>query len=251
MEDTKLRIGDILLKEKIITEEQRGGAECPERGWRGSARRVCIRLKFISRRDLRGLLRKYQTSVKIGDLLLNMGLINGEQLEEALMHQSVAEARLGDTLIELGYITAAELTEAISIQLGYPKIIPNAGIIDKTLLSGLSPSYMKTNLFIPAFKQDGILTVIMANPSTTRNRAVDQQVLFKCEVELTSPPPPTSPPSLTGLPKGSNSATKRPIKLSLSETWTFPARRGTTSSTWSTYHSRMPSRMRQATYTSS
>ena len=106
-----------------------------------------------------------------------MGLINGEQLEEALMHQSVAEARLGDTLIELGYITAAELTEAISIQLGYPKIIPNAGIIDKTLLSGLSPSYMKTNLFIPAFKQDGILTVIMANPSTTRNRAVDQQVI--------------------------------------------------------------------------
>lgn len=183
--DAKLRIGDILLKENIITEEQLQIALDAQKGDAAGLPlgEVCIRMKFISRRDLRLLLRKYQTSVKIGDLLLNMGLINAEQLEEALMHQSVVESRLGDTLIELGYITAAELTEAISIQLGYPKILPNTAIIDKTLLNGLSPSYMKANLFVPAFKSEGILTVIMANPL---NNEIVQLInkIFKCEVEL-------------------------------------------------------------------
>ncbi len=183
--DAKLRIGDVLLKEKIITDEQLQIALDAQKGEGAGLPlgEVCIRLKFISRRDLRLLLRKYQANVRIGDLLLNMGLINAEQLEEALMHQSVSESRLGDTLIDLGYITAAELTEAISIQLGYPKIIPNAAIIDKTLLNGLSPSYMKANLFIPAFKQEGILTVIMANPL---NNEIVQLInkIFKCDVEL-------------------------------------------------------------------
>ncbi len=183
--ETKMRIGDILLKEKIITEEelqiildaQKGDAAGLPFG------EVCIRMKFVARTALRKLLRKYQSNVRIGDLLINMGLINEEQLEEALMHQSVMETKLGDTLIDLEYITEAELTEAVSIQLGYPKIIPNAAIIDKTLMKGLSPAYMRANLFVPAFKEDDILTVIMANPLD--NSIVELiNNIFKCEIEL-------------------------------------------------------------------
>ncbi|MBE9536874.1 MAG: Flp pilus assembly complex ATPase component TadA [Proteobacteria bacterium] len=184
-ENEQLKIGDLLLKENFLdTEQLEAALIAQERDFIDlPLGEVCIRLKFISRDALRKLLRKYQANIHIGELLINMHLIKEEQLEEALGHQSVMDTKLGDTLIDLEYITASELTDAISIQLGYPKIIPNIALIDKTLLKGLSISYMKANKFIPAFKEEGHLTVIMANP-------LDEQVvglvkdLFKCEIEI-------------------------------------------------------------------
>jgi len=184
-ENEQLKIGDLLLKEQFVdTEQLEEALNAQERDFQDlPLGEVCIRLKFISRDALRKLLRKYQANIHIGELLINMQLIKEEQLEEALSHQAVMDTRLGDTLVDLEYITADELTDAISIQLGYPKIIPNIALIDKTLLKGLSTSYMKANKFIPAFKEEDHLTVIMANP-------LDEQIvslakrLFNCKLEI-------------------------------------------------------------------
>jgi type IV pilus assembly protein PilB len=143
---------------------------------------VCINLKFISRSDLRKLLRKYQANIQLGELLVNMGLIDEEQLEEALQHKEITGEKLGAVLLELGYVTEIGLVEAVSIQLGFPKILPSMALIDKTLLQGLSASFLKKNKSLPSFKEGDVLTVIMSDPLD--NETIDLlQRHFQCDIE--------------------------------------------------------------------
>ncbi|MEG1518033.1 MAG: type II secretion system protein GspE, partial [Raoultibacter sp.] len=55
---------------------------------------------------------------RLGDLLLDAGLISDEQLKQALAMQKGSNRRLGDLLIHEGFITEAGLIEALQMQLG-------------------------------------------------------------------------------------------------------------------------------------
>ncbi len=55
----------------------------------------------------------------LGQLLVQKGLLTGEQLDRALEEQSVTSRRLGEVLVELGYITQSALSLALSEQYGF------------------------------------------------------------------------------------------------------------------------------------
>lgn len=55
---------------------------------------------------------------RLGDLLVDAGLINEDQLQETLAKQKGSNKRLGEVLIDEGVITEAELIEALRMQLG-------------------------------------------------------------------------------------------------------------------------------------
>lgn len=55
---------------------------------------------------------------RLGDLLLSSGLINHEQLEQALVQQKIEKKRLGSVLIDSGVISETQLIEALKMQLG-------------------------------------------------------------------------------------------------------------------------------------
>lgn len=55
---------------------------------------------------------------RLGDLLQSVGLINDEQLNQALELQKGSRERLGKVLIQNGFITEAQLIEALRMQLG-------------------------------------------------------------------------------------------------------------------------------------
>jgi type IV pilus assembly protein PilB len=183
-QERKMRVGDILIEEGIISQEQLDEALEYQKAEESPLPlgEVCINLKFISRADLRKLLRKYQANIQMGELLVNMGLIDGEQLEEALQHKEITGEKLGTVLIELEYLTEAELVEAVSIQLGFPKILPTMALIDKALLKGLSASFLKKNKSLPAFKEGDVLTIIMADPLDNETIELLRRH-FKCEIE--------------------------------------------------------------------
>lgn len=183
-EKRKLKVGEILVLEGIVTEEQLEEALEYQRAEELPIPlgEVCINLKYISRSDLRKLLRKYQANIQLGELLINMGLIDEEQLEEALQHKEITNDKLGTILLELEYITEAALVEAVSIQLGYPKILPNIAMIDKTLMKGLSSAFLKKNKSLPAFKENDVLTIIMSDPLDDETLELLQRH-FKCEIE--------------------------------------------------------------------
>ena len=55
---------------------------------------------------------------RLGDVLIDAGLITDEQLGHALKQQKVTKRRLGDELIAEDVITEAGLIEALQMQLG-------------------------------------------------------------------------------------------------------------------------------------
>ena len=102
-EERKMKVGEILIQEGIISEEQLEDALEYQRAEEVPMPlgEVCINLRFISRADLRKLLRKYKANIQLGELLVNMGLIDEEQLEEALQHKEITNDKLGTILLEL------------------------------------------------------------------------------------------------------------------------------------------------------
>ena len=101
----------------------------------------------------------------IGEILLEEGLIKGEELEKALQEQTKTRARLASILVNLGYLSEDAMLKALSIQMGipfltlrdYPKIPP---VIDPPL----SVKFLKQYKLIPLEKRDSILKVAMSDP---------------------------------------------------------------------------------------
>lgn len=162
----KLRIGELLVKEGAVTRDQLEKALAVQK--RQKAYRplgeICVELKLVTRRHLHRILNRYQKRISLGDLLINLGLITPEQLQKALMQQKAAGGKLGEILVQNGVVTDNALVDALSMQMGMLKVAPDFHLIDKTLLKGLNEEFLIRNEIIPAFKEDGVLTIIMSNP---------------------------------------------------------------------------------------
>jgi hypothetical protein len=63
--------------------------------------------------------------MRLGDLLIEAGLIDAQQLQLALEHQRAHDGRLGTTLIDLGMVNEAALAHVLASQLQIPSATPS------------------------------------------------------------------------------------------------------------------------------
>ena len=59
---------------------------------------------------------------RLGDILVDEGLVTSAQLKEALGSQQKTGKRLGQTIIDMGISTPDEILDALSRQMGIQKI---------------------------------------------------------------------------------------------------------------------------------
>lgn len=163
---SKLRVGELLIQEGAITGENlvKALAVQKEKKIYKPIGEVCVDLKFLSRARLHQILNRYHKRISVGDLLINLGLITPQQLDEGLNHQRKIGGKLGEILVSKGFVTEGALVDALSIQMGILKVAPDFHLIDKTLLKGISEEFLLSNEIIPAFKENDVLTLIMSNP---------------------------------------------------------------------------------------
>lgn len=100
---------------------------------------------------------------RIGDLLVESGLITTEQLQTALTEKR-SDQKLGETLLQLGYITELRLIEVLEFQLGIPYVSLFKYPIDTSLLSLVPKETAERNKLIPLKKERNKLFVAMADP---------------------------------------------------------------------------------------
>ncbi len=107
-----------------------------------------------------------RTKIKIGELLLQGGVINPEQLQEALFLQQnqSKDKLLGQILIELGYVSKEQLWLILAIQSGYPYISLSSCIIETEVLSLIPKAWAEKYQAFPIDKIQDILTLAMVNP---------------------------------------------------------------------------------------
>ncbi|MBN1916323.1 MAG: hypothetical protein JW889_00320 [Verrucomicrobia bacterium] len=86
-------------------------------GDRASARHVAAKLQTHATADVS---REIQRSLRLGEMLVEQGVITHENLETALEKQKSTGRLIGDILIELGYAAETDVLHCLQVQAGVP-----------------------------------------------------------------------------------------------------------------------------------
>ncbi len=104
---------------------------------------------------------------RMGDILVELGVITPEQLQIALKQSNPEQRRLGALLVALGFATEEDIDKAVSARLGIPYFASFEGMLDREV-AGLIPEAMARKLLIvPVMRTEDSLSVGMVNPSDT------------------------------------------------------------------------------------
>ena len=127
------------------------------------------------------------TTKKIGEILIEEGLINDKQLTMALAEAKVLGIPLGSVLVKMGFITIKELKEALGAQMGVKLASAEQLKALPTAISIWPEDFVRENKVIPLSMTDKSLVVGMVDPgnSKTINEIVYQTGLKPTVIMVT------------------------------------------------------------------
>lgn len=102
---------------------------------------------------------------RLGDLLMDAGVITQQQLEKALNVQKTTKERLGKALINLGYVTEEALIEALEFQLGVPRVRLARGTVQQDATALIPQTLAERYNIVPVKKQGRKLMLAMIDPT--------------------------------------------------------------------------------------
>ncbi|HOT27007.1 MAG TPA: type IV-A pilus assembly ATPase PilB [Candidatus Ozemobacteraceae bacterium] len=102
--------------------------------------------------------------MRLGDALISEGLINEEQLQQALALQKKSGKRLGAVLVEMHLVTEHDIVQILSKQLKIPYIDLSNYLIDPVIAKLVPEHIAKRHMLIPINKVGNKLTVAMVDP---------------------------------------------------------------------------------------
>ncbi|MEM8737211.1 MAG: ATPase, T2SS/T4P/T4SS family [Planctomycetota bacterium] len=104
---------------------------------------------------------------RVGDLLLENGIVSAEQIEQALAYQKTNGHRklLGEVLIELDFVSEEQVMEALALSYGVPFVRLTSELVDPSVVSLLEKSFLEKQCVIPLFLVRGRLTLALSEPS--------------------------------------------------------------------------------------
>ncbi|TYQ13344.1 UNVERIFIED_CONTAM: type IV pilus assembly protein PilB [Acetivibrio alkalicellulosi] len=105
-----------------------------------------------------------QVRKKLGDLLIEVGMITQEQLDKALKLQKATGKKLGEILITERMVTQEDIIQVLEFQLGIPHVILEKYRIDQSACLLIPESIAKRYELIPIDRQSGVLKVAMSDP---------------------------------------------------------------------------------------
>ncbi|MEK8128609.1 ATPase, T2SS/T4P/T4SS family [Paenibacillus filicis] len=101
---------------------------------------------------------------RIGDLLVEAGLLTQDQLTKALQEQRETKMRLGEFLINRSYITEQQLIEVLEFQLGIPHIQLFRQKIDPKVINLIPQRVAEQHQVLPVRVDGNKLILAMADP---------------------------------------------------------------------------------------
>ena len=119
---------------------------------------------------------------RLGQILLERGVISAKQLEDALTRQKASDGLLGQILIELGYVTEEAMALALTAQYGFPYLPLENYEIDDGLAQVVPESMARRFCLVPIDRIGNALTLAMADP--TNVQAIEEiECMTKCVVQ--------------------------------------------------------------------
>jgi type IV pilus assembly protein PilB len=101
---------------------------------------------------------------RLGDLLVETGLLSEENLTRALSEQRTQRKKLGEVIVALGMATEEEIAQALSIQLGIPLIDLANTPIEPQAIELIPEKVSRKHLLVPISIEVRDLHIAMADP---------------------------------------------------------------------------------------
>ena len=101
--------------------------------------------------------------LRIGERLINLGLIARDQLEIALREQAKSKKLLGQILVEMSFITESALGEVLAESSGAEKFDSKSTMLDAAVLRQVPLEVCMRNKVIPISFEEGVLKVAISD----------------------------------------------------------------------------------------
>ena len=102
--------------------------------------------------------------IRLGESLVEAGLINTAQLDEALARRTTTGERIGESLVALGYISERDLVRTLAKDADIPFLEANELRVDPAVVSLVAAQVARAQNLIPLRADGRALVVAMANP---------------------------------------------------------------------------------------
>jgi len=127
---------------------------------------------------------KKATNKHLGELLVERGVINHEQLNISIEHQKKhPDHLLGELLVELKFATEKDIAQALTCQYGFPYLPLSSYEIDAEVVRSVPEKICKQFCLVPIDKIGKSLTIAMSNPLNLR-ALEDVELITGCSVQV-------------------------------------------------------------------
>jgi type IV pilus assembly protein PilB len=182
------RTENALITEGILTHEQLSKARKIREHLSGqkSLPEVLLEMNFVSNSRLDEFIRHHKNNASISDILITRRLVTQNDVMAAreVQRKSGPRAkRIGELLIEMGLIEERHVVEALAEKFSLPIIDPDISQIEGEFVRRVSLKYLRRQIALPIKLEDGQLQLLVADPTRTDFIAEITQ-LFNCRVQL-------------------------------------------------------------------
>ncbi|MGF1680618.1 GspE/PulE family protein [Photobacterium minamisatsumaniensis] len=125
---------------------------------------------------------------RLGDLLVDEGIVGQDQLERALLQQQSTGRKLGDTLISMGFLTEQQMLQFLSRQLDIPLVDLNRVTVDAEAVASLSEVHARRLRGLVIGLHGDTVRVAMSDPADLAAQEALYDQLSQYRVELVIAP---------------------------------------------------------------
>lgn len=118
----------------------------------------------------------------LGELLIERGVINHDQLNFAITKQKEQGGLIGEVLVELKFATEKDIAQALTTQYGFPYLPLSNYEIDQEVIKSVPENICRQFCLIPIDKIGKSLTLAMSNPLNVQ-AAEDVELITGCTVQ--------------------------------------------------------------------
>jgi type IV pilus assembly protein PilB len=176
-----------LINEGLLTQEQLSKAHkiAAHLDGQKSLGDVLLEMNWISKPRLEDFVRRCRTTVSISDILISRRLITDNDVRAAreVQRKATQKKRIGETLIEMGLIEERHLVEALAEKFNLPIVDPDITEIDSELVRKVSLKYLRRQVALPIKLEGGQLELLVADPTMT-HFVEEVERLFGCRIRL-------------------------------------------------------------------
>ena len=176
-----------LINEGLLTKDQLSKARkiAAHLDGQKSLGDVLLEMNWISKPRLEDFVRRCRSTVSISDILISHCLVTDNDVRAAreVQRKATGKKRIGETLIDMGLIEERHIVEALAEKFNLPIVDPDITEIDSELVRKVSLKYLRRQVALPIKLEAGRLQLLVADPTMT-HFVEEIERLFGCRVQL-------------------------------------------------------------------